>query len=458
MTSLRADTCRTARQKRVRHDLFGRLLWQLAIRFAALGIGCSLVSEMASAQNAIQPQFDPVVLPDYSRNRNVSVDEAQHPDYDPLGIDLGSFQVFPSLTETSQGNSNVLFNDFDKHADIAAFIQPTVFAQSDWSNGLLQVYATDQIREDLNYKTLNKNSWSAHLNGRIDISDALNLNAFVEVGHFTENPFSSVVDGNFAVLSQFNQASATLKGVWTQGKMRITAEYDHFSVQYSPLWHTAGAILNQAYRDNRYDRQMVQSEYSLSPSLALYSQINFDTVKYRHTAEFGLPNRNSAGVAIVSGFSFDLSGVARGAVGLGYSRRTYAGGPFANPSGLSIQTKIEVFPSTSTTLTGSAYRLLRDASISQSVAYYDMRVEFDVAYALRQNVILSTRIYYGNQEFVEDPRRRMFYQANLGGKIKFNRRFNANVDLGYSKSTTNRNDVGAQFRQFIGLIAIQYRI
>ena len=458
MTGSSADTCRYARQKRIRHDFVGRLRWRLAIRFAVLGIGCSLISEMASAQNAIQPQFDQVVLPDYSRNRNVSVDEAQHPDYDPLGIDLGSFQVFPSLTETSQGNSNVLFNDFDKHADIAAFIQPTVFVQSDWSNGLLQVYATDQIREDMNYKTLNKNSWSAHVNGRIDISDAFNLNALVEVGHFTENPFSSVVDGNFAVLSQFNQASATLKGIWTQGKLRITGEYDHFSVRYSPLWHTAGAILNQEYRDNRYDRQMTQGEYSLGPSLALYSQINFDTVKYRYTTGFGLSNRNLAGVAVVSGFSFDLSGVARGAVGLGYSRRTYASGPFANPSGLTMQAKIEIFSSISTTLTGSAYRLLRDASAGQSVAYYDTRVEFDVAHALRQNVILSTRIYYGNQEFVEDSRRRMFYQSNLGGKIKFNRRFNLNVDLEYSKSIKSNTDIGKILSQFVGSIVLQYII
>jgi len=203
---------------------------------------------------------------------------------------------------------------------------------------------------------------------------------------------------------------------------------------------------------------MAQGEFSLSPSLALYSQISFDTAKYPNTAEFGQPNRNSAGVALVSGFSLDWSGVARGAVGLGYSHRTYSGGAFANPSGLSMQAKIEVFPSTSTTLTGSAYRLLRDANTGLSVAYYDTRVEFDVDHALLQNVILSTRMYYGNQEFVEDPRRRTFYQANLGGKIKFNRRFIANVDLGYSKSTTTMVAAGAPFGQIIGSIALQYRI
>ena len=431
---------------------------RLMARVAMFGLGFSLAPQPSLAQLAIQPLLDPVVLPDYDRGRNVGVAETPQPDYDPLGISAGDFRVFPSLTATTQVNSNVFFNDFDKHTDIAALIQPTVFATSDWSNALVQVYATDQIRRDARYAVLDRNTWATYVSGRLDMTDALTVTTLVQAGRFTENPYASVVDGVFAVLSQYDQVTASVKGAWTRGHLRVTARYEHAVQAYAPLRAAAAGTIDQAYRDNRNDRELVQAEYALSPGLAVYSQVSLDAVKYRYTGAMGLSDRNSTGAAVVGGVSLDWSGVARGALGIGYSRRDYTSGAFPDPGGLSVQAKIEVFPSAMTTVTGSAYRLLRDANSGASVAYYDSHVECDVDHALRRNVIVSARLYYGNQAFVEDPRRRTFYQASLVGKVKFDRRFNADINLGYGKSTTNGGLAGAPFGQFVGSVALQVGI
>jgi hypothetical protein len=105
-----------------------------------LWIGGALFIAPGFAPNLAIAQTSSLLLPPattsgdaYDRGHNVSVTERGRPEYDALGVRLGSFIVNPQLT-TSIGYSDNVFNDnSNKKSDVYTAFEPYVNVASDWS-------------------------------------------------------------------------------------------------------------------------------------------------------------------------------------------------------------------------------------------------------------------------------------------------------------------------------------
>ncbi len=63
---------------------------------------------------------------------NVPVQERPRPAFDPLGIRLGNFLVFPRLEVTETYNSNVFADPDDEEDDLITVVEPTVSVRSNF--------------------------------------------------------------------------------------------------------------------------------------------------------------------------------------------------------------------------------------------------------------------------------------------------------------------------------------
>ena len=108
--------------------LSGPALRAVRLRYAsALGVGSGLLM-CATAASA---QTSSLLLPPatssndaYDRGHNVSVAERPHPEYDALGIRVGSFILNPQLSTSLSYSSNVFNDNRNKKSDVFVGFEP----------------------------------------------------------------------------------------------------------------------------------------------------------------------------------------------------------------------------------------------------------------------------------------------------------------------------------------------
>lgn len=400
----------------------------------------------------------PVVAPDYSRDRNVSVLEEVHPDYDALGINVSNFTVFPSLLTGVGASNNVYDNDNNKRASSFVELQPTVFAKSNWSRHQLTIQVSDDSRRYPGESPRDQDSWYADVAGQVSLSEQLSVKMNVQAARYFESPFSSDASASDEVLSNYLRKYAGVDLIWAEGRMRWTVGANRSSLNFNSLRFADDITVNQTYRDRLYNVGYARSEYAISPSLSVYGQASFDRVSYDQKFSFGLPSRDSNGQQLIGGLSFDLAGLMRGNLGVGYTHRSFDAANYANISGFSAQGKLDFFLSPLTTFTLSGQRTLQDSSLGTASGYWDTRAQVEVDHSVRENVIVSPQIQYVHQSFVGLAGGRNFVAAGVTGKVQFNRRLGARVNMGYSHAGSYGSNGAAPFSELTGMVSVQYRI
>jgi hypothetical protein len=154
--------------------------WLLAV----LVVGCTGWGAVPSAEGQES-------LPDYRRAgygaRGVgtadwlfvppmqSVFNRSRPDYDPTGLRLGSFLLYPELGVTGAYDSNVFADEHDTTADFFGAVSPAFRVQSDWSNHLLGAEGAAELTGYADETDQNSVEGRGSIYGRLDITsdDAL---------------------------------------------------------------------------------------------------------------------------------------------------------------------------------------------------------------------------------------------------------------------------------------------
>lgn len=437
----------------------GRLTGHLRVSAGAAVILAGILGapDCASAQT-FSTVIVPSVAPDYFRDRNVSVLEQPHPDYDALGVETGGVVVYPSVAAGVGAINNTYNNDSNKQASLFAAVQAGALARTEWTRHQITLQVSDDSRRYFGQSARNQDNWYVDLAGELDISDTLTAKANVQTGRFFESPFSSDASSKDEVLSNYLRQYGAVNLVWAQGRVRLTAGYDRTSLNFNTLHFDDGTTTDQTYRNRNYSREYLRSEYALSPSVSLYGQASFDQVSYELATFAGLPNRNSNGQQVIGGLSFDMAGLLRGNVGLGYSHRSFQAATYSDISGFSAQARVDFFLTELTTLTLLGQRTLQDSSLGTASGFWDSRVQLELDHSLRDNIVISPQIQYVTQSFVGLNGGRTFFAAGLSGQLQFNRRLGLSANVGYSHAATQSSGGGTPFTEISGLLTIKYRL
>lgn len=423
----------------------------------ALGASLFFANGTAHAQTQsvlIQPAIDP----DYNRGRNVSVLERPHPDYDALGIRLGSFYLYPSLAAGPVLTNNVYLDDGNKKADVYASFQPVLSVNSDWSNHRLNLVAAGDLRRYATQSLKNQNAWYVDGQGRIDVHSDVKVQLDAQIDKTYESPYFEDVVANLTVPSTFLRTYGAVTATYVPGRSRLIATADVSKYAFNTLRFADGSSRDQAYRDRTLYRGAVSYEYALSPSVAVYGQAAYDTTNYVTLAPNNHPNRDSTGFSLTAGTNFDLAGLARGSIGIGYSRRHYnATQVYPVAQGVSAQAKVELFPDELTTVLILAQRQLQDVSLSSSGAFWNNRVYVNVDHELLSNLIVSANIEAVRRQYVESRLYTDVYQFQTGGRYQANRRLGFNAELAYGQGRPSGLGLGNPFKELRATIGVRIR-
>jgi hypothetical protein len=307
------------------------------------------------------------------------------PDLDPyaqLGLRNGPFDIFPAVELIGGYSSNPGQVTDGRGAGLFS-VQPELRVQSLWSRhefkadlrGSYTWFSPDQM------PSLNRPSFTGKADGRVDINESMHadLNAHTLVA--TDNPGSPNLQAGLAKLPVF----ATFGGggglTKSFNRLELTAKGDVERTVYQDSVLTDGTTAsNQDRQYNQYSGGF-RAAYETLPGVKPFVETDLDTRRHDLPIDnFGF-QRDSKGLTVKGGSTFELRGSLTGELAVGYSQRDYDDPRFDKLAGL-IGNASLVWTDALTTVKFTAASTIGESAVPgvPGVFYRDAGVQIDHAF------------------------------------------------------------------------------
>lgn len=422
----------------------------------AVSVAASCWAAPAAYAQSATVLVDTAIPDNFDRDRNISVLERPHPDYDPLDIRTGGFIISPQIETGGGATDNVYLTHDNTKSDVYLYTAPSVIARSDWSGSQVMLSAAGLGRRYLDEARRNETSYNLRALGEKDLGPHYSITGEAQYAKLYESPDSGAVDSALAVLSSYQRSYFNLRGQYSAGRGRVIVALDRTAFTFNDI-HLSTGDIDQSNRDRVVSRVTTEVQYALSPSVSLYTQGSLDDTNYSERLAGGDPNRDSTGYRLVGGLNFDLAGLVRGKIGLGYTQRDYHSPAYRDVGGVSVEALVEYFPTDLTTVGLRLGRTIEDASISNTSAYWQNRAQLRVDHELLNNLVLSAIGEYTRQSYIDSvtPGNK-YYRVSGLGRYLASRFVTLNASVSYLRRTAD-NTPTANYNEFRGQIGITFR-
>jgi len=421
-----------------------------ALLLAPLFAG-SATSALAQSETLL---VQPSLPEDFDKSRNVSVLQRARPDYDAIGVRAGSFTFFPEVTAALGYSSNVYSSRTDKVDAAYAIVAPAFRLDSDWSRHKVKLQGGLQAQRFFSESRRNQTPWNLGALAAVDVGPSLRFTPEVQVSRQYENAFSGETSTDRAILSNYFRAYGGLRTEYTSGQAKLTLAVDDTDYEFKDVTLRSGTRIDQADRDRNILRVTGQAQYALTPSAAIYVQAGYAKTDYDRALLNGDANRDSKGFRAIAGLNFDLAGLLRGTFGVGYTQRNFRSPLYDDVGGISVEGKLEYFPSELTTFTVAVRRVIEDSNLGTNAAFFDNRGLLQVDHELRQNVIVSAFGEASRQAYIDSPLRADVYRVGTTGNYLSSNWLSLNWRLTYTGRSVNRDELGRGFNEVLGQVGV----
>jgi hypothetical protein len=315
--------------------------------------------------------------------------------YDPVGIKVGSFVLFPELDLGTSYYSNV-FHAPSAKSDFAFDVVPSARLVSNWSRHALELNATGVLSFYNQYQTEDDRDYQLEARGRLDITSRANIQALISREQSFED--RSALDAS--------SVGTRAKIIEDQAEAAYNQRFNRLSLQFrgSVADYAYGSTEDNGVVTNNEDRDYTQYEeasrvmWELKPSLSPFVEVAVNHRDYSEAAQSDGINRTSNGQRYRAGISFGNNGeIVRGEISLGYGIQT-PDDPRLHPvDGLLIDANAtwRITP-----LTSILFNAATDVSETTTggvggAFYHYASIEF--RHELRSYLVASAGLIYSNQ-------------------------------------------------------------
>jgi hypothetical protein len=380
----------------------------------------------------------------HALERGESVLDRPRPEYDPLGLHLGSFFLYPKLEVDELYNTNVFATQGNMKTDWITVVSPTLDLRSNWAVNAVELRAGASVGTYIHNSSENYGDYFVAADGRYDISRFLAGVGSAKYEHLHEERDAPDAVGTAANPVPFNAYTASVGLHQTGLKIGYAGDFTFHREDYSNVNAVGGGVLNESVRNvNDYEPSMKVS-YELAPRYQAFVLGAGLISRYDNS---GTPNRDSNGYRADVGAAIDLTGVTYIEVFGGYLQQFYEA-PLSSIHGIDAGARIvwNVTELTSVKLDGSRSpqnennTSLASQGVSvNSPGYLRSLAILSIDHELLRNVLLHAEASFENDQFVGIQRTDNRYDIGFGARYLLNR----NVYLGAGYTYTRRNSSGA---------------
>lgn len=395
---------------------------------------CGLMASTAVAQDG---NF-------YSRDKYESVTDRTQPKFDPEPVRLGAFLVDSSLQAGVTATDNALASQTDEESDLIVRLGGAASLKTNWAVHEIAADVSAFRNEYLDLGDESSNDIRASLRGRLDATRDVSLYGAVFAEDRAE-PRTALADSiGLDRPVELTRVGFTVGANYVNDRVRWTNEAGWAEMNYKD-GKRAGTNVNfdQDYRDRSEITARTRLSYAVTPDFAVYGQAVGRDLQYNKVQLLGgdLRKRDSKGYTIAAGIDFELQSLIRGDINVGFLNENKDNPFFEDVDGLSVDGRMQWFPTRLTTVGFNAGRSVVDIGVLESPSAVQTIVGARVDHELRRNIILSAYGNVQNYDYEEIDRKDEVFDLGVGATYKVNKR----VHLEAFARRLDRNGSGADF-------------
>lgn len=380
--------------------------------------GSSLIAGTAAAQGQGGDNY-------YSRDKYEAVRDRRQPAFDPEPIHLGTFLVNATGVIGLTANSNVYAQENNQESDVIGRVGAEVSGATNWSVHELGFDLSAFHNEYLDLSDESANELYANLRGRLDVTRNVALGGRVFVNQGVEQRYSPAGIGGLEKPIEFTFTGAEAYANYQSDRFRWYNTVGITEWNYKDGRLIGSALpYDQDFRDGKSTRGRTRLSYAISPDLAVYTQgtIHDDTYDSQQVIGGALRSRDSSGYTVAAGVDFELAALIRGDIAVGYLSEDKDDDYFKDVDGLSVDGRLELFPTRLTTVTLNGGRRVVDTGVYDSPSAISTSIGARVDHELRRNIILSAEAGFSNDDYQEIDRSDDMTSFGVSARYKMNKK------------------------------------
>lgn len=334
----------------------------------------------------------------FGRDRNVSVLERPRPDYTPEPIQLGALEVMPRIAVGTGYDDNLYAQRDDRIGDGYVRIRPRLSINRPSPNLRLTVNGELDLLRYFDRASENATQYNFDAHALYTIARDTNLSVTASHGRYSQERVSPDSPTNAVHPTRFTitDGSATLSHVFN--RLRVRGVLDVENRNYRDGRTPAGDTVDQDFRDHTTVTGTAISEYALNPSIALFLAGSYNERDYR-TRIGPVPARDSHGIELAAGSSFELGRMMRGSLRLGYLQQNYRAEQFHAVKGLLVRGELAYFMTPLVTVTATVDRSVSETGVLGATGYLKTTATLRADYELLRSLILGVSAELEKRDF-----------------------------------------------------------
>ncbi len=382
--------------------------------------------------------------------RGEGVMERARPDYDPIGVRMGSFLLFPSIEIGVGYDDNIGRADTNTTDSYGLTVSPELQLRSQWSRHELNLFSQAEsvfyeADSDLDYT-----NYGVGFDGRIDIGVSTSIEGGASYLELNEELRTVTAPAGASEPTEYSSFDARIQLNHRFNRLLVQVEGMHLDLDYDDVTNNVGGIIDNDLRDRERQAGRLRVGYDVSPGVNLFVEGELNEVDYDQSPPAVAVNRDSDGFRVGAGATFDITKLVAGEVFLGYLEQDFDSVALQDVDGVSAEVDLSWFVTPLTTVNLGIGSGVEQADTTGSGGYLAQTVELGVDHELMRNVIVSAGASFENDDFEGINRDEDIVGFDLSAEYLVNR--NASVSLGYGYEERDSNQVGRDYeRNRVGL-------
>ncbi len=316
--------------------------------------------------------------------------------YDPIGIRIGSFVLFPEAEFGTSWYSNV-FRAPSARSDWALDAAPSARLASNWTRHALELRSTGDLSFYNEFDSENDKGYLLETRGRLDITRRTNLQGLLS--HERAQESRSALDASSAG-SRANQttdrAEAALNHRFNRLSVQLRGSVGDFA--FGDV-ENLGVTSSNSDRDYTEYEETVRASWEFKPTFSAFTEVEANQRNYDNAARSDLINRSSNGERYRAGVSFGNTGqILRGEVALGYGVQRPDDRRLKAIDGLIVDANATWRVTELTSLLFTARSDVSETTTTNVGGSKFQSFGIEARHALRRNIIASAGITYSSQD------------------------------------------------------------
>jgi hypothetical protein len=316
--------------------------------------------------------------------------------FDPVGIRVGSFVMFPELELSGNWTSNV-FKSPNAASDTALDFRPSTRLVSNWARHALEFRGSGNLSYFSDNPSENDKSYTFESRGRVDIAKRTNVEGLISRDRSLES--RSALDAN-AVGSRasltIDRAEASLNHRFNRLAVQFRGSVSDYA--YGDT-QSGSVVTDNTSRDYEQTEEVARATWEFKPTLSAIAEVALNQRNYDDVATTDRIGRSSNGERYRAGVSFGNTGqILRGEVTLGYGVQTPDDARLKSIEGLILDANATWRASDLTSVLFTARSDVSETTTANVGGAFTRTVGAEVRHSLRTYLIASAGLTYTTQD------------------------------------------------------------